>query len=96
TTLEAIMLEMTRAVTKNAVTMVRFLVVLYKVLIVFVLKGYDMFGWCGAQAFHPKEDNAAGLLIFDSHSVSNIILGLLRRRQSRPDCPGRLRSYIMR
>ena len=33
----------------------------------------------GAQAFHPKEDNAAGLLIFDSHPVSNIILGLSRQ-----------------
>ena len=41
-------------------------------------------GWGGAQAFYPKEDNAAGLLIFDSHPVSNIILGLSRRRQSRP------------
>ena len=33
----------------------------------------------GAQAFYPKEDNAAGLLIFDSHPVSNIILGLSRQ-----------------
>jgi len=36
-------------------------------------------GWGGAQAFYPKEDNAAGLLIFDSHPVSNIILGLSRQ-----------------
>ena len=36
-------------------------------------------GWGGAQAFYPKEDNAAGLLICDSHPVSNIILGLSRQ-----------------
>ena len=33
----------------------------------------------GAQTFYPKEDNAAGLLAFGSHPVSNIILGLSRQ-----------------
>ena len=45
-------------------------------------------GWGGAQAFYPKEDNAAGLLIFDSHPVSNIILGLSRQPCKPPGLPG--------
>ena len=55
-----------------------------------------MVGWGGAQAFYPKEDNAAGLLICDSHPVSNIILGLSRQPQSPPAVLRGLRSYTMK
>ena len=52
-------------------------------------------GWGGAQAFYPKEDNAAGLLICDSHPVSNIILGLSCQPCKPAGLPGWLRSVTM-
>jgi len=51
----------------------------------------------GAQAFHPKEDNAPGLVSLRlpiPEAISS--LGCHASLRARPDCPGRLRSYIMK
>ena len=45
----------------------------------------------------PREDNPVGLVELSfSNPARDIVSRFTPRRQSRPDCPGRLRSYTMK
>ena len=45
----------------------------------------------------PREDNPVGLVELSfSNPAGDIVSRFTPRRQSRPDCPGRLRSYTMK
>ena len=54
-----------------------------------------MVGWGGAQAF-PRERITMPFSSLRSDSGTDIVSRFTPRRQSRPDCLGRLRSYIMK